>query len=88
MNNEQQVEMAKLMSGPKVKHVIRVKNTASQTDHNGPSDDIQRRTGRRAGHDDLYGGRRAVRRGTDGGGRDIGIQEPTRKPAARRMPCA
>jgi hypothetical protein len=29
-NNEQQVEMAKLMSGPKVKHIIRMKNTASQ----------------------------------------------------------
>jgi hypothetical protein len=29
-NNEQQMEMAKLMSGPKVKHMIRMKNTASQ----------------------------------------------------------
>jgi hypothetical protein len=30
LNNEQQVEMAKLMSGPKVKHIIRMKNTAAQ----------------------------------------------------------
>jgi hypothetical protein len=30
LNNEQQIEMAKLMSGPKVKHMIRIKNTATQ----------------------------------------------------------